>query len=91
MLTMLLSLLYKALRLANLALIIFCVMSYVMPDTQLYRKAAYYMEKVLSPIRWRLLRWFPALRSLRVDLSPLVLWLLLDIAMVLLNRLRWLI
>ena len=59
-----------------------------MPDSSVYRKASYYMEKVLSPIRWRLLRWFPALQNLPLDLSPLVLWLLIDIAMALISRLR---
>ncbi|MBR6570812.1 MAG: YggT family protein [Clostridia bacterium] len=91
MLTTLLSLLVKLLRLANLLLIVYCVMSFVMPDSSVYRKASYYMEKVLSPIRWRLLRWFPALQNLPLDLSPLVLWLLIDIAMALISRLRWLI
>jgi len=88
MISTLLRLAVSVLRLANLALLVYCVMSLVMPHSPLFRKAAYYMERVLSPIRWRLMRWFPALRSLPVDLSPLALWLLMDIAMALINMLR---
>lgn len=83
-----LSLASAALRLASFALLVYCVMSFVAPGNDLYRKAAYYVERVLYPIRLKLWRWFPALRNLPVDLSPLALWLLIDVAMALVNMLR---
>ncbi len=77
-----------ALRLASFALLVYCVMSFVAPQNEYFRKASYYVERILYPIRLRLWRWFPALRSLPVDISPLALWLLIDVAMALVNMLR---
>jgi len=77
-----------ALRIASFALLVYCIMSFVAPQNDLYRKASYYVERVLYPIRMKLWRWFPALRSLPVDLSPLALWLLIDVALAVLNMLR---
>lgn len=85
---LILNLASAALRLASFALLVYCVMSFVAPQNDLYRKASYYVERVLYPIRLKLWRWFPALRTLPVDLSPLALWLLIDIAMALVNMLR---
>ena len=85
---LILNLATTALRIASFALLVYCVMSFVAPQNDLYRKAAYYVERVLYPIRMKLWRWFPALRSLPVDLSPLALWLLIDVALAVLNMLR---
>lgn len=85
---LILNLASAALRLASFALLVYCVMSFVAPANEYYRKAAYYMEQVLYPVRMRLYRWFPALRSLPVDFSPLALWLLIDVAAALVNMLR---
>ena len=85
---LILNLASAALRLASFALLIYCVMSFVAPQNELYRKAAYYMERFLQPIRMKLYRWFPALYNLPVDLSPLALWLLIDIATGIVNMLR---
>ena len=86
--SLILGLLSLALKLASLALLIYCVMSFIMPHHQLYRKAACYVEPLLHPVRMQLYRWFPALRNLPVDFSPLALWLALDIAGGLINVLR---
>ena len=85
---LILNLATTALRIASFALLVYCVMSFVAPPNDLYRQAAYYVERVLYPIRMKLWRWFPALRSLPVDLSPLALWLLIDVALAVLNMLR---
>ena len=77
-----------ALRLASLALLIYCVMSFVMPGSDLFRKASTYVQPLLQPVRQKLYQWFPSLRRLPVDLSPLGLWLAMDIAMALVNLLR---
>ena len=76
---LLLGLISLAIRLASLALLIYCVLSFVAPGNEIYRKASMYIEPILNPIRQKLYGWFPSLRNLPVDLSPLALWLLLDI------------
>lgn len=85
---LILSLASAALRLLSFALLVYCVMSFVAPGNDLYRKAAYYMERLLYPVRQKLYGWFPSLRSLPVDLSPLAVWLLIDVAMAVVNMLR---
>ena len=87
MVSLVIGLAISALRLANLALLVYCVMSFVMPHHPLYRKAYYYMERVLGPIRRTLYNLFPSMRNLAVDFTPLVLWLLMDIGMSVLSRL----
>lgn len=88
MIGLLLNLVSLALRLASFALLIYCVMSFVMPQNDLYRKASTYVEPVLGPVRLQLWKWFPALRRMPVDFSPLALWLIIDILMALVNLLR---
>ena len=77
-----------ALRLASYALLAYCIMSFVMPQSDLYYKASRYIQPVLDPIRRKLWQWIPALRTLPVDLSPLGLWLAIDILMWIVNFLR---
>lgn len=84
----LLNIVSLVLRLANLVLLIYCVMSFVMPASDLYRRASVYIQPLLQPVRQKLYRWFPSLRGLPVDLSPLGLWLLMDVAMAVVNLLR---
>ena len=88
LISLILNLSYTLLRLASYALLVYCVMSFLMPGNDLYRKAAGIVEPLLHPIRLRLWRWFPALRSMPVDFSPLAVWLLIDVAMALVNALR---
>jgi len=77
-----------ALRLASYALLAYCIMSFVMPQSDLHYKASRYIQPVLDPIRRKLWQWIPALRTLPVDLSPLGLWLAIDILMWIINFLR---
>ena len=88
LISLILNLASTVLRLASFALLVYCVMSFLMPDNQIFRRAASYVEPALYPIRRKLWRWFPALRGLPVDLSPLAVWLLIDVAMALVNMLR---
>ncbi len=76
------------LRLANTALLIYCIMSFVMPCSDLMRKVSAYVEPVLRPFRQLLYRYFPRLRTLPVDFSPLAVWLAIDVVTLLLNLLR---
>lgn len=76
------------LRLANTALLIYCIMSFVMPGSDLMRKVSAYVEPVLRPFRQLLYRYFPRLCTLPVDFSPLAVWLAIDVVTLLLNLLR---
>ena len=87
MIGLLLSLAALALRIASFALLVYCVMSFIAPNNDLFHMAARYVEPVLHPIRMKLYSWFPSLRGLPVDLSPLALWLLIDVAMAVINML----
>jgi uncharacterized protein YggT (Ycf19 family) len=85
MISLLLTLASLALRVLSLGMLIYCVMSFVMPQSDLYRKAAMYVEPFLRPIRIKLYQWIPALRNLPLDFSPLAVWLLIDLAHSLIN------
>jgi len=85
---LLFSLAHLALRLLSLAMLAYCVMSFIMPGSSLYNGLASYVEPVLRPVRFRLYRWFPALRRMPVDFSPLAVWLLIDAAGWVLNLLQ---
>ena len=76
MIATLLGIIAWLLRLASTVLLIYCIMSFVMPGSDLMRKAASYVEPVLHP------------RTLPVDLSPLAVWLVIDVVTLLLNMLR---
>ena len=86
MIATLLGIIAWLLRLASTALLIYCIMSFVMPGSDLMRKAASYVEPVLHP--FLLYLYFPRLRTLPVDLSPLAVWLVIDVVTLLLNMLR---
>ena len=51
---LLLGLISLAIRLASLALVIYCVLSFVAPGNEIYRKASMYIEPILIPIRQKL-------------------------------------
>ena len=88
MIATLLGIIAWLLRLASTVLLIYCIMSFVMPGSDLMRKAASYVEPVLHPFRQLLYRYFPRLRTLPVDMSPLAVWLVIDVVTLLLNMLR---
>ena len=88
MISTLLGIIAWLLRLANTALLIYCIMSFVMPGSDLMLKAAGYVEPVLRPFRELLYSYFPRLRTFPVDFSPLAVWLAIDVVTLLLNLLR---
>ena len=88
MIATLLGIIAWLLRLASTVLLIYCIMSFVMPGSDLMRKAASSVEPVLHPFRQLLYRYFPRLQTLPVDLSPLAVWLVIDVVTLLLNMLR---
>ena len=76
------------LRIVGWVLVLYCVMSFVMPQSDLFQKVFRYVEPILDPVRRFLWRLFPGLRNLPVDLSPMGLWLVIEAATALLNLLR---
>lgn len=88
MINLLLNLASLVLKVVSLAMLVYCVMSFVMPQSDLYRKLGSYVEPVLHPVRLRLYSWFPALRRIPLDFSPLAVWLLIDVANWLISLLR---
>lgn len=89
MISLLLGVVALALKLASYALLAYCIMSFVMPQSDLYRKASLYIQPVLQPVRQLLWKWIPALRRMPLDFSPLALWLAIDILTGLVNTLRY--
>ena len=64
------------------------LLSLILPENKYTLMVGKYIEPVLTPIRAWLQKTFPALANLRFDLSPLVLWLLMDVAAWLLKLLK---
>lgn len=88
MISGLLGIIVWVLRLISTLLLIYCIMSFVMPRSDLMLKAASYVEPILRPFRDLLYRFFPRLRMMPLDFSPLVVWLVIDIAIWIINLLR---
>ncbi len=88
MISVLLKLAVWALRVVGLAVFVYCVLSFVLPHHAVTRHLQDLIQPVLAPLRAFLHRLFPSLRRLGVDLTPLALWLMIDLAVVLLNSLR---
>ncbi|MDD3335375.1 MAG: YggT family protein [Eubacteriales bacterium] len=76
------------LQVLSFALLVYCVLSFVMPQSTVMDKARPIVEPILSPIRVFLCRLFPKLESMALDFSPLVAWLAIDIVIWLLSLLR---
>ena len=68
------------LNLASWVMIVYVVMSLVMPTHKYTLLARRYIERVLSPIRMLLARRFPKLSTLGFDLSPLIFLIALSLA-----------
>ena len=83
-----LALAVRVLRVFNLILFVYCIMSFVAPDNTLYRMASEYIELVLNPFRRKMYGWIPAMRNLPVDVSPLFLWAVIQVAMTVLRILE---
>lgn len=88
MISTLLGIIVLLLQLASFALLIYCVMTFVMPSSGIMQKARSYVEPILSPFRELLFRFIPKLKGLVVDVSPLAVWLVIEVAIGLINLLR---
>jgi uncharacterized protein YggT (Ycf19 family) len=75
-------------NLASWVVVVYVIMLLVIPQNKYTLLAGKYVEPVLAPIRQWLGKTFPKLGQTRLDFSPAVLWLLLEIAGWLLQLLR---
>lgn len=84
MLTGLLSFIFNAilflLTVLSWAILIYVIMALVIPQNKYTLLIGKFVEPVLTPIRKLLIKLFPKLATLSVDFSPLVLYLLIQIA-----------
>ena len=75
-----LNLVSKLVQLVNLALVIYCLMSFLIPTSEFFQKVRAKVDPILQPVREWLWNRFPAVSSLPVDVTPLAVWLLLSLA-----------
>lgn len=88
MIAILIGLLLFVLRILGCVLLIYCVLGFVMPQSDLYRNLCRYVEPISDPVRRFLFRLFPVLERMTVDVAPVALWLAIEIATSLLTFLR---
>ncbi len=65
---------------ATWVLVAYVLMQLLIPQNKYTLLVAKYVEPVLAPVRALLYRLFPGLQKLRVDLSPVGLWVILMVA-----------
>lgn len=88
MLSGLIGLIVLLLQIISFALLVYCVMTFVMPGSTYTQKARGFAEPILAPFRELLYKFFPKLKGMAVDFSPLAVWLAIEIIIWLLNLLR---
>lgn len=75
-------------QVAYWVMLVYVIMSLVIPQNKYTQLVGKYVEPVLSPIRAWLAKTFPKLSQTRLDFSPLVFWLLLVVVSWLLSLLK---
>lgn len=80
MISAILGLVIWVLRAVGFLLLVYCILTIIAPNNTLVRRAGTYVEPVLAPFRGLLHRIFPKLSGIPVDFSPLIAWLVIDIA-----------
>ena len=79
---------FWALRIAGWLMLIYCFLTWIIPNNKYTQLLGKYIEPILNPIRKTLYRLIPPLGQLPLDFSPIVFWLLLRVAAWLLSILR---
>lgn len=75
-------------RVASWLVLIYVIMTLLMPQNKYTQLAAKYAEPILTPIRAWLSKTFPKLANIHLDVSPLVLWVLVEIVIWVLGILK---
>ncbi len=73
---------------ASWAVLIYVIMALIVPQNKYTQLIGKYVEPILAPLRKFLFRVFPKLREIGVDFSPLLFYLLIQIASWLVRLLR---
>ena len=73
---------------ASWAILIYVIMALIVPQNKYTLLIGKYVEPILAPLRKFLFRIFPKLREIGVDFSPLLFYLLIQIASWLVRVLR---
>jgi len=76
------------LNVAFWVMLVYVLMTLLIPTNKYTALVGKYVEPVIAPVRNWLAKRFPKFAALRVDLSPLVFWLLLKIAVWILMLLK---
>lgn len=76
------------LAVASWAVLIYVIMALIIPQNKYTQLVGKYVEPILAPLRKFLFRVFPKLREIGVDFSPLLFYLVIQIASWLVRLLR---
>lgn len=80
LLSIIFNLLFWVLTILSWALLIYVIMTLIVPQNKYTLLVGRYIEPVLAPIRSFLRRALPGVFKLGIDVSPIGLWLLINIA-----------
>ena len=84
MIRLLIKIISLALTVINWAVLIYCLLSILAPESQLFKVVSGYVDPILDPFRRIIRRLIPAAAGWRIDLSPVLLWLVIRVV-------RWII
>ena len=80
MLALIFSLFINVLQLVDVLLLVYCIMTFVIPNSRIVQVLGQFFSPILSSIRTVLFRIFPSLRNSMIDISPMILWFLCSVA-----------
>ncbi len=67
----LLGLIIWVLGLFSLALVVYCILSFVAPESSIFIKARSFVEPILVPFRSLINKHLPTVANFKIDLSPI--------------------
>ena len=67
------------LQIYSLLTVVYCISTFALPTSGFVITLSRYFNPVLDPIRNVLFRFFPKLKNMRIDFSPIILWLIIDL------------
>ena len=67
------------LSLLNTALLVYCILSFVAPNSSIMDAVRPYADMILDPFRQLIYSIFPGARNTGVDFSPMVLYVLIGL------------
>lgn len=73
------SLLLMLLSLLNTAVLVYCILTFVMPGSSLVQTLRPYADKLLDPFRKLIYSVFPAAAESGMDFSPILLFLVIGL------------